>query len=67
MARNLIIRENPPKVTAEKPKTAVCAGCRCEYPQRDLITVHEGRHDNLTFFDGDRICKTCARRNGVSY
>jgi hypothetical protein len=32
-----------------------------------MVTVEEGRYDNLTFFDGDKLCKPCARRNGVSY
>lgn len=26
-----------------------------------------GCHDGMHFFDGDKLCKPCARRNGVSY
>jgi hypothetical protein len=32
-----------------------------------MVTVPEGRHDVLVFFDGDKLCNPCARRNGVSY
>jgi hypothetical protein len=65
MALNQIIRENPPKVTAND--ALECAGCRQEFPKAQLITVHEGRHDNLHFFSGDRVCRPCARANGVAY
>ncbi len=61
------IRTDSPEVLPENPKLAVCSGCRGEYPKKDLITVHEGRHDNLHFFNGDRICKSCARANGVEF
>jgi hypothetical protein len=59
------IREKTPEVTP--PKRIRCASCRQEFPKQDLITVYEGRHDNLHFFHGDLICKPCARRNGVAY
>jgi hypothetical protein len=55
-----------PHIPPETPKTAKCAGCRGEYPRREMVTVHEGRHDGLYFFDGDNVCHPCARRNGVS-
>jgi hypothetical protein len=61
------IREKTPEVPLEKPKMTVCAGCRVEYPQKDLISVHEGRHDNLHFFHGDLVCRKCARSNGVEF
>ncbi len=66
MALSQIIRENPPKVT-KREATEKCAACRERFPKRDLITVHEGRHDNLHFFHGDLICRPCARANGVAY
>jgi hypothetical protein len=52
----------------ENPKkTAPCAGCRQRFPRRNLVTVHEDHHDGLEFFDGDRVCRPCARRNGVGF
>jgi hypothetical protein len=65
MARNTIIREKAPEVTASD--TLECAGCGDSYCKQDLITVHEGRHDNLHFFNGDLICRPCARANGVEF
>ena len=59
------IREKTPEVPLES--TARCAGCRESFPKKDLITVHEGHHDNLHFFNGDLICRPCARSNGVAY
>jgi hypothetical protein len=59
------IRETTTEVPPENPNLAVCSGCRGEYPEKDLTTVHEGHHDNLVFFHGDRICRPCARVNGV--
>jgi hypothetical protein len=50
--------------TVEKP-LAKCAGCCETFPLRDLITLHEGHHDGLVFFDGNEICRPCARRSGV--
>jgi len=32
-----------------------------------MVYLHEETHDNLTFFNGERICKPCARRYGVSH
>jgi len=32
-----------------------------------MVAVQEGHHDNLVFFGGEKVCKPCARRNGVSY
>ncbi len=62
-----IVREKPPEVPAEKLRTAVCDGCGEHHIRRDLITVHEDNHDNLTYFHGDLLCRPCARRGGVSF
>jgi hypothetical protein len=53
----------------DKPKTAElsCVGCRQSLPRRELVVGDDDRHDNLAFFDGDKLCRPCARRNGVSY
>lgn len=62
------IRTPTPEVPSpEKPKVARCASCGGEYPKRESVLLHEGNHDNLHFFHGERVCKPCARRNGVSY
>ena len=45
----------------------MCAGCGGEYPRREMVELHPEMHDNIVFFDGDKVCKPCARRNGVSY
>ena len=47
--------------------TARCVGCPERFPRRKLVTVREGRHDDLVFFDGDKVCRPCARRNGVEF
>jgi hypothetical protein len=41
-------------------------GCRQRFPRRELLIVQDDRHDNVVFFDGDKVCRPCARRNGVS-
>ena len=56
-----------PRAPTAKTKTARCAGCRLEYPRKEMVAVQEGHHDNLVFFGGEKVCKPCARRNGVSY
>jgi hypothetical protein len=56
-----------PRTLTEKPTTAVCAGCPGEYPRREMVYLHEENHDNLDFFDGNRVCQCCARRFGLSY
>jgi hypothetical protein len=61
------IRTPSTEVPQEKPKTARCAGCGGEYPRKEMVYLHEENHDNLTYFHGERACKPCARRNGVSY
>jgi hypothetical protein len=69
MATTRIPPAGDPFTTFEKTATAElrCAGCRRRFPRRELVEVHEGRHDGLHFFDGDKVCRSCARRNGVSY
>jgi hypothetical protein len=59
------IRETTTEVPLES--AATCAGCSRRLPKQELITVHEGRHDNLRFFNGDLICRPCARANGVEF
>jgi hypothetical protein len=61
-----IVREKSPDVLLSEVARK-CAECRESFPKAELITVHEGRHDNLHFFNGDRICKSCARANGVEF
>jgi len=55
------------RLRPEKPKMAACSGCGGKYPHGELIELHEETHDNLTFFHGERVCRPCARRSGVSY
>ncbi len=45
-----------------RAKTAPCMGCGQRFPRRDL---HEVGDDNLTFFEGDRLCRSCAHSHGV--
>jgi hypothetical protein len=47
--------------------TAKCTGCRQRFSWREIVVVHEGMHDNLIYFHGDKLCRRCARRNGVCY
>jgi len=54
-----------PSRTEKTSAQATCAGCRAEYPRRVLVEVLPERHDSLVFFDGDKVCRSCARRNGV--
>ena len=56
-----------PFTVKQSQPTAKCVGCRQRFPRRDVVTVQEGRHDGLHFFDGDKVCRPCARRCGVSY
>ena len=38
-----------------------CAGCGGKFIGRDLYTVM-GRHESLTFFEGDRLCRALGSR-----
>jgi hypothetical protein len=51
----------------EKPKLGVCSGCGGKYPHQELIELHEDNHDNLTYFHGDQLCRSCADGAGVDY
>ncbi len=44
-----------------------CSGCGGHFASRDLTELHEDNHDNLTYFDGDQLRRTCADNAGVSY
>ena len=59
------IREKTPEVPASD--TLECAGCGHSFRKQELITVHEDQHDGLHFFNGDFVCRPCARANGVAY
>ena len=43
-------------------KLRSCAGCRGRFQGRDLSEVGDG---HLTFFEGDELCRSCARNHGV--
>ncbi len=44
-----------------KAKTRTCAGCGGRFRGRDLVEVDP---DSLTFFEGDELCRPCARAHG---
>jgi hypothetical protein len=43
-------------------KSGACAGCGRKVRFRNL---HEVGDDNLTFFEGDEVCESCAMAHGV--
>jgi hypothetical protein len=43
-------------------KSGECAGCGRKVGYRDL---HEVGDDNLTFFEGDVVCESCAMAHGI--
>ncbi len=43
-------------------RSAVCDGCGERVWHRELLEVGA---DSLTFFEGDRVCRGCARDHGV--
>ncbi len=51
----------------KKAKTATCSGCRKRFRPRDLVELNEDNHDNLTWFDGDLLCRGCANSSGVLF
>jgi hypothetical protein len=53
--------------TIVRAKTGVCAGCGRRFRHRELVALVEGNHDDLTYFDGDLLCRTCADNAGVAY
>ncbi len=46
----------------KKARTATCAGCGERLRHRELYEVGE---DNLTFFEGDLLCRPCGRAHGA--
>jgi hypothetical protein len=54
-----------PALRPEKPRTAVCDGCRKRFPRGELIELDEDNHNNLTYFHGDRLCGVCADAAGI--
>ena len=48
--------------TIARAKTAPCMGCAQRFPRRAL---HEVDGDNLTFFEGDLLCRSCGIAHGV--
>jgi hypothetical protein len=50
----------PPRATPRRSRT--CAGCNDRFLGQDLIEVGD---DHLTFFEGDELCRPCARAHGV--
>jgi hypothetical protein len=53
--------------TIARAKSGVCAGCGLRFRRRELVECVEGNHDNLTYFDGDLLCPTCADNAGVEH
>ena len=43
-------------------KLRSCASCRGRFEGRDLFEV---RYDHATFFEGDELCRSCARNHGI--
>jgi len=37
------------------------------FADRELVEVLEGNHDELTYFDGDQLCRMCADSAAVAY
>jgi hypothetical protein len=50
-----------------RAKTGICAGCGRRFRHRSLVELTEDNHDNLTYFHGDHLCRTCADDAGVEY
>jgi hypothetical protein len=50
-----------------RAKTGICAGCGHRFRHRSLVELAEDNHDNLTYFHGDHLCRTCADGAGVEY
>lgn len=48
--------------TIAKAKTRTCAGCSGRFRGRDLFEVGG---DDLTYFEGDELCRDCAPGHGV--
>jgi hypothetical protein len=46
---------------------AFWTGCGGRHWRRELVELHEDSHDNLTYFHGDKLCRSCPDAAGVSY
>jgi hypothetical protein len=53
--------------TIAHAKSGVCSGCGLKFRQRELVECVEGNHNNLTYFDGDHLCRSCADTAGVEH
>ena len=53
--------------TIAQAKSGVCAGCGRRFRRRELVECVEGNHDDLTYFDGDHLCRSCADAAGVEH
>jgi hypothetical protein len=53
--------------TIAQAKSGVCAGCGRTFRRRELVECVEGNHDDLTYFDGDHLCRSCADAAGVEH
>ena len=52
------------QVGAQKSPAAVG---KDRFSSRELTKLTEDNYDNLTYFDGDRLCQECADNAGVAY
>ena len=50
-----------------RAKSGICSGCGRRFRHRELTELHEGNHDDLTYFDGDRLCPSCADGASVEH
>ena len=50
-----------------RAKTGVCSGCGRRFRHRELVECACGNHDDLTYFDGDLLCPSCADNAGVEH
>jgi hypothetical protein len=53
--------------TIAHAKSGACSGCGLRFRWWELIECVEGNHDNLTYFDGDLLCPSCADAAGVEH
>jgi hypothetical protein len=53
--------------TIARAKSGVCAGCNLRFRRQELVELTEDNHDNLTYFDGDQLCRACADAAGVEH
>jgi hypothetical protein len=46
-------------------KLCSCLGCGERLPRRDLVELHQDKHDDLTYFHDDLLCWECDNVAGV--